>query len=86
MVYGIARSAITGFSRNTASAIGAEKSWEGGDGMNWTAVIITVLVCSTALALANRMKVIAKIWLEGLKTMRDTQAMIHGYRPRGNSK
>lgn len=49
--------------------------------MNWTAVIITVLVCSTALALADRMKVIAKIWLEGLKTMRDTQAMLHGYQP-----
>ena len=50
--------------------------------MNWTAVIVTFLICGTALALADRMKGIARIWLEGIRMVRDTEAMRHGYRPK----
>ena len=51
--------------------------------MNWTAVIVTFLICATALALADRMRGLAKIWLNGLRLIRDTEAMRHGYVPRG---
>lgn len=53
--------------------------------MNWTAVIVTFMICGTALVLADRMRGIAKIWLDGLKTIRDTEAMRHGYQPRGGA-
>ena len=52
--------------------------------MNWTAVIVTFLICGTALALADRMKGIARIWLEGVRMIRDTEAMRHGYPPKGD--
>ena len=51
--------------------------------MNWTAVIITLVACSTALAITDRMKTIAKIWLEGIRILRDTEAMRCGYPPKG---
>ena len=53
--------------------------------MNWTAVIVTFMICGTALVLADRMRGIAKIWLDGLKTIRDTEAMRHGYAPKGGA-
>lgn len=53
--------------------------------MNWTAVIVTFLICATAMTLADKMKSIAKIWLEGIRTIRDTEAMRHGYQPRGGN-
>jgi len=54
--------------------------------LNWTAVIITVLVCSTSLRLAERMKSIARIWLEGLRTIRDTEAMHRDFGIRGGGQ
>ena len=54
--------------------------------MNWTAVIVTFLICGTALGLADRMRGIARIWLEGLRTEWDIERMRHGYPPRGGKK
>lgn len=48
--------------------------------LNWTAVILTALICWTALRLAERMKAIARIWLEGLRTIRETEAMRNDWR------
>jgi len=48
--------------------------------LNWTAVILTALICTTTLKLAERMKAIARIWLEGLRTIRDTEAMRNDWR------
>lgn len=55
--------------------------------LNWTAVIITVLVCSTSLRLAERMKSIARIWLEGIRTEKEIEAIRHsGWREYQNRK
>ncbi len=47
--------------------------------LNWTALIMTVVICTTALRLAEHLRSLAKIWLEGLRTERDIQAINHGY-------
>ena len=50
--------------------------------MNWTAVIVTFLICGTALTIADKMRSIARIWLEGVRIIRDTEAMRYGYDPK----
>lgn len=55
--------------------------------LDWTAIIITALVCATSLKLADRFRFLAKVWLEGIRTERDIEAMRNGYPPmRGNDK
>lgn len=44
--------------------------------MNWTAVIVTTIVCITILKVADHIKYVARIWLEGLKTELATQQEI----------
>lgn len=46
--------------------------------LNWTALIMTVVICTTALRLAEHLRSLAKIWLEGLRTERDIQEIVHG--------
>lgn len=51
--------------------------------MNWTALIMTFMICGTAMIITDRMKSIARTWLEGIRAIRDTEAMRHGYKPNG---
>lgn len=50
--------------------------------INWTAVIVTIFICSTLLEISKRMRGVARIWLEGLKVQRDITYVSHGYKPR----
>ncbi len=54
--------------------------------LNWTALIMTVLICYTINRTMDRLRPLAKVWLEGLKTEKEIEAMRHGYQPRGNQK
>lgn len=47
-------------------------------GLNYSAIIITTLICFTVIRSMEILRRIARIWLEGLKTERDIQSMIHG--------
>ena len=54
--------------------------------VNWTAVILTLVICCTLLEISKRLRGVARIWLEGLRVQRDITAMAHGYAPRGDRK
>lgn len=54
--------------------------------LNWTAMIITVLVCGTILKLTKHMRSIAQIWLEGIRTKKEIEALRHGYPIKGNNR
>lgn len=54
--------------------------------MNWTAVVVTFMICATAMVLSDKIKSIAKLWLEGLKTIRDTESIRHGFHPNGGTR
>lgn len=54
--------------------------------INWTAVIVTIFICSTLLEISKRMHGIARIWLEGLRTQRDITYVAHGYTPKGERR
>ena len=49
--------------------------------MNWTAVIVTFLICVAAVSVAERMVSIAKLKLEKARVERDTAYMKRGYEP-----
>lgn len=46
--------------------------------LNYSAIIITTLVCFTTVRGLECLRSIARIWLEGLRTEREIQSMIHG--------
>lgn len=54
--------------------------------MNWTPIIVTVLICGTVVSISDRIHAVARIWLEGLRTEWDIERMRHGYPPRGGKK
>jgi hypothetical protein len=55
--------------------------------MNWTAVVVTALICGTITATIDKAKEIAKLWLESIKAQRDIHAMHYGfYKPGRNGR
>ena len=54
--------------------------------VNWTAVLLTLVICCTLLEISKRMRGVARIWLEGLKVQRDITYVAHGYTPKGERR
>lgn len=46
-------------------------------GLNYSAIIITALVCYTTIRGLESLRRIARIWLEGLRTEQEIQNTIH---------
>lgn len=46
-------------------------------GLNYTAIIMTVMICGTTLKTMEHLRVLAKTWLEGLRTELEIQRTIH---------
>ena len=55
-------------------------------GLNYSAIIITTLVSFTTIRGLECLRSIARIWLEGLRTEREIEAMRHGCQPGGHRK
>lgn len=55
-------------------------------GLNWTAIIMTLAICYTVNRTVDRLRPLAKMWLEGLKINKETEAMRFGYQPRGHQR
>lgn len=54
--------------------------------LNWTALIMTALICYTINRTIDRLRPLAKLWLDGLKTEKEIEAMRRGCQPRGNQR
>lgn len=46
-------------------------------GLNYTAIIMTVMICTTTLKTMEHLRVLSKTWLEGLRTELEIQRTIH---------
>jgi hypothetical protein len=46
--------------------------------LNWSAMIVTAMICCTALKALQHLRYIARIWLDGLRVELQIQMLIHG--------